>query len=101
MRCKFKMSQLKELTCLKLAIHMCSWICEDAPKKKLSYSGLWGSNPQDIKQAQSRMVFHPVAVKIFIGAIPTNNVIFFPIGRKDVAQELLALLVMAMLGASS
>jgi hypothetical protein len=60
------MSQLEELTCLKIAIHMSSWICEDAPKKKLSYSGLWGSNPQDIKQAQSRTTFHLVAVKIII-----------------------------------
>ena len=67
MRCKFKMSQLEELTCLKLAIHMCSWICEVAPKKKLIHSGLWGSNLQDfIKQAQSRKAFHLVAVKIVI-----------------------------------
>jgi hypothetical protein len=35
--------------------------------KKLSHSGLWGSNPQDfIKKAQSRKAFHLVVVKIII-----------------------------------
>jgi hypothetical protein len=36
-------------------------------KKKLSYDGLWGSNPQDfIKLAQSRKMFHLEAVKTVI-----------------------------------
>ena len=77
MKCKFKMSHLEEILCLSLAIHMVimdmwrcaeeealpwwimgeqstwwSWLCEDAPKKKLSHGGLWGSNLQDfVKQA--------------------------------------------------
>ncbi|KAK1629509.1 hypothetical protein QYE76_003824 [Lolium multiflorum] len=40
---------------------------QDAPKKKLSHGGLWGSNPQDfVKQAQSRKAFHLVEVKIVV-----------------------------------
>jgi hypothetical protein len=51
----------------------CSWICEDAPKKKLSHDGLWGSNPQDfVKQAQSRKAFHLVAVKTIIIKLKWN-----------------------------
>ncbi|KAK1678300.1 hypothetical protein QYE76_039148 [Lolium multiflorum] len=98
MKCKFKMSHLEEILCLTLAIHMvimdmrrcaeeealpwwimgeqsiwCSWICEDASKKKLSHGGLWGSNPQDfVKQAQSRKAFHLVAVKTVIIKLKWN-----------------------------
>ncbi|KAK1684531.1 hypothetical protein QYE76_045379 [Lolium multiflorum] len=44
-----------------------SWLCEDAPKKKLSHGGLWGSNPQDfVKQTQARKAFHLVEVKIVV-----------------------------------
>ncbi|KAK1661177.1 hypothetical protein QYE76_049336 [Lolium multiflorum] len=92
MKCKFKMSHLEEVLCLSLAIHMVimdmrrctkeealpwwtmgeqstwwSWLCEDAPKKKLSHGGLWGSNPQDfVKQTQARKAFHLVEVKIVV-----------------------------------
>ena len=92
---KFKMSQLEEIICLKLAMKKWSassrwaiskrsfawillsiwwsWICEDAPKKKLSHDGLWGSNPQDfVKQAQARKAFHLVAVKIVIIELKWN-----------------------------
>src|SRR5215203_2668582 len=98
MKCKFKMSHLEEVLCLSLAIHMVimdmrrcakeealpwwimgeqstwwSWLCEDAPKKKLSHGGLWGSNPQDfVKQAQSRKAFHLVVIKIVIIELKRN-----------------------------
>ena len=50
-----------------------SWICEDAPKKKLSHGGLWGSNPQDfVKQAQARKAFHLVEVKIVVIELKWN-----------------------------
>ncbi|KAK1631940.1 hypothetical protein QYE76_006255 [Lolium multiflorum] len=53
--------------------NLCSRICEDAPKKKLSHDGLWGSNPQDfVKQAQSRKAFHLVAVKTIIIKLKWN-----------------------------
>jgi hypothetical protein len=36
-------------------------------KKSLSHSGVWGRNPQDfIMQAQSKEVFHLVAIKIIV-----------------------------------
>jgi hypothetical protein len=73
MKRKLKISQLEEIICLKLAIHMV-WICEDAPKKKLSHSGVWGSNSQDfIKQSQSRKVFHLVTVKTVIIELKRNT----------------------------
>ncbi|KAK1667260.1 hypothetical protein QYE76_055419 [Lolium multiflorum] len=98
MKCKFKMSHLEEVLCLSLAIHMVimdmrrcakeealpwwtmgeqstwwSWLCEDAPKKKLSHGGLWGSNPQDfVKQTQARKAFHLVEVKIVVIKLKWN-----------------------------
>ncbi|KAK1611309.1 hypothetical protein QYE76_034982 [Lolium multiflorum] len=46
---------------------------QDAPKKKLSHGGLWGSNPQDfVKQAQSRKAFHLVEVKIVVIELKWN-----------------------------
>ncbi|KAK1617706.1 hypothetical protein QYE76_023223 [Lolium multiflorum] len=50
-----------------------SWLCEDAPKKKLSHGGLWGSNPQDfVKQTQARKAFHLVEVKIVVIELKWN-----------------------------
>jgi hypothetical protein len=92
------MSHLEEILCLSLAIHMVimdmwrcaeeealpwwimgeqstwwSWLCEDAPKKKLSHGGLWGSNPQDfVKQTQARKAFHLVEVKIVVIKLKWN-----------------------------
>ncbi|KAK1650409.1 hypothetical protein QYE76_068214 [Lolium multiflorum] len=63
MKCKFKMSQLEENEVQ----------VQDVPKKKLSYGGLWGSNPQDfIKQAQSRKAFHLVVIKIVFIELKRN-----------------------------
>ncbi|KAK1653417.1 hypothetical protein QYE76_071222 [Lolium multiflorum] len=45
----------------------------DAPKKKLSHGGLWGSNPQDfVKQTQARKAFHLVEVKIVVIELKWN-----------------------------
>jgi hypothetical protein len=50
-----------------------SCLCEDAPKKKLSHGGLWGSNLQDfVKQAQARKAFHLVEVKIVVIKLKWN-----------------------------
>ncbi|KAM0898970.1 hypothetical protein ACQ4PT_021612 [Festuca glaucescens] len=64
---------------IKMLSIWCSWICEDAPKKKISHSGVWGSNSHDfINQAQSRKAFHLVAVKTVIIKLKWNAQGLFP-----------------------
>jgi hypothetical protein len=61
------MSQLEDIISVKLSIHMVFMDIEDAPKKKLSHSGVRERNSQDfIKQAQSKKTFHLVAIKTII-----------------------------------
>jgi len=67
MKCKFKMSHLEEIICLKLVVRMVIMDMRRLAQRRGSPIGVWGSNLRVFnKQTQSRKMFHLVVVKIII-----------------------------------
>ena len=73
MKCKFKMSHLEEIICLKLVVRMVIMDMRRLAQRRGSPIGVWGSNLRVFnKQAQSRKMFHLEVDKIIFIKLKWN-----------------------------